>query len=285
MFPTHQSLNFLILDVSHQIVLVRIGGPVRLRNEPVRVVQNLFDSFFRWEEERCSWKFDCLFRCFDPLSRHLTEAKQRMELFRRVQRFWQRKVWTQRHSRGEKLRCKFLARKSAKLTANSSATKITSLPSLSLSLSIYLPPSLSLSLSLSLSHRAHLTHNIGSASYHKPLDEKRTLRFFFIKNDVLHLSKNSFFWIKSKKPSPIPKICQFLQVATHWDWLQDVHLVARFSKTSWPAKGPFLWRLILQHLKIKNSGGGCPDPCDSSGPAFVSGFRPSKSTDGTLVQM
>ena len=40
------------------------------------------------------------------------------ELFRRVQRCWQGKVWTQRHSRGEKLRCKFLARKSAKLFAN-----------------------------------------------------------------------------------------------------------------------------------------------------------------------
>ena len=32
---------------------------------------------FRWEEGRCSRKFDCLFRCFNPLSRHLTEAKRR----------------------------------------------------------------------------------------------------------------------------------------------------------------------------------------------------------------
>ena len=40
------------------------------------------------------------------------------ELFRRAQRFWQQKVWSQRPSRGEKLRCKFLARKSAKLFAN-----------------------------------------------------------------------------------------------------------------------------------------------------------------------
>ena len=46
------------------------------------------------------------------------EFYEECELFRRVQRFWQRKVWTQRHSRGEKLRCKFLARKSAKLFAN-----------------------------------------------------------------------------------------------------------------------------------------------------------------------
>ena len=55
------------------------------------------------------------------------------------------------------LRCKFLARKSAKLSANFSATKVTSLPSFALSLS------LSLCISLSLSHRAHLTHNIRSA--------------------------------------------------------------------------------------------------------------------------
>ena len=44
-----------------------------------------------------------------------------------------RKVWTQRHSRREKLRCNFLARKSAKLIANFSPTMVTSLPSLSLS--------------------------------------------------------------------------------------------------------------------------------------------------------
>ena len=51
------------------------------------------------------------------------------------------------------LRCTFLARKSAKLIANFSATMVTSLPSFSLSLSV----------SLSLSHRMYLTHNIGSA--------------------------------------------------------------------------------------------------------------------------
>ena len=50
------------------------------------------------------------------------------------------------------LRCTFLARRSAKLIANFSATMVTSLPSFSLSLY------------LSLSHRMYLTHNIGSAS-------------------------------------------------------------------------------------------------------------------------
>ena len=33
---------------------------------------------FRWEGGRCSRKFDRLFRCFDPLACHLTEAKRRM---------------------------------------------------------------------------------------------------------------------------------------------------------------------------------------------------------------
>ena len=51
-------------------------------------------------------------------------------------------------------RCTFLARRSAKLIANFSATMVTSLPSFSLYLS----------LCISLSHRMYLTHNIGSAS-------------------------------------------------------------------------------------------------------------------------
>ena len=41
--------------------------------------------FFRWGEGWCSRKFDRLFRCFDPLSRHLTEVKRS----RRVRIFWQ----------------------------------------------------------------------------------------------------------------------------------------------------------------------------------------------------
>ena len=77
-----------------------------------------FDSFFRWEEGWCSWKFDRLCRCFDPLSRHLTEAKRRTRTVSKSASFWQRKVWSQRPSRGEKLRCNFLARKCAKLFAN-----------------------------------------------------------------------------------------------------------------------------------------------------------------------
>ena len=64
--------------------------------------------------------------------------------------FWQGKV--QNYS--PILRWTCLARKSAKLIANFSTAKVTSLPSVSASLS----------LSLSLSHRAHLTHNVGSTS-------------------------------------------------------------------------------------------------------------------------
>ena len=103
-----------------------------------------------------------------PVTPFDKSTNEERELFRRAQRFWQQKVWTQRPSRGEKLRCILLARKSAKLfvnfsvlatkgakfLANFSAPKVTSLPSHSLSLSLY----------HSLSHQAHLTHNIGSAS-------------------------------------------------------------------------------------------------------------------------
>ena len=64
--------------------------------------------------------------------------------------FWQGKV----QNSSPILRCIFMARKSAKLIANFSATMVTSLPSISLSLF----------LSLYLSHRAYLTHNIGNAS-------------------------------------------------------------------------------------------------------------------------
>ena len=88
-------------------------------------------------------------------------------------------MWTRRQSREEKRRCKFLARKSAKLFANTkvqilarksaklianySATMVTSLNSLSLSLS------LSLYLSLSLTHSPSAPHaqyrKRGSASH------------------------------------------------------------------------------------------------------------------------
>ena len=61
--------------------------------------------------------------------------------------FWQEKV----QNSSPILRCILLARKSAKLTANFSATMVTSLPSISLSLSLSLSLCLSLSLSLSLS--------------------------------------------------------------------------------------------------------------------------------------
>ena len=73
------------------------------------------------------------------------------------------------------LRCTFLARKSAKLIANFSATKVTSLPSLSLSLSL----SFSLYLSLSPSiHHAQYRKRF-RASYNKSQWSTRTFFFFF----------------------------------------------------------------------------------------------------------
>ena len=65
------------------------------------------------------------------------------------------------------LRCKFLARKGAKFIANFSATKVTSLPPVPLC--------------VSLSHRAHLTHNIGSASA-LPIIISQMVRFCFNNN-------------------------------------------------------------------------------------------------------
>ena len=65
-----------------------------------------------------------------------------------MQIFWQGKA----QNSSPILRCTFLARRSAKLIDNFSATMVTSLPSFSLCIS------------LSLFHRIYLTHNIGNAS-------------------------------------------------------------------------------------------------------------------------
>ena len=114
------------------------------------------------------------FCCFDPLSRHLAEATKNANCFEecnvftcngcvnsatfkkevreRGTHFWQGKV----QNSSPILRCTFWQGKvQNSCIANFSATKVTSLPTHSLSLY--------LSLSISVSHRAHLTHNIGSA--------------------------------------------------------------------------------------------------------------------------
>ena len=88
-----------------------------------------------------------------------------------MQRFWQRKVWTQRQSRGEKLRCNF-GKEKCKFFVNTKVQifgkeKCKSHRQFQRYLGYVTSVSLSLSLSLSLSHRAHLTHNIGSASYNR----------------------------------------------------------------------------------------------------------------------
>ena len=137
-----------------------------------------FFDFFDQKEERCSRKFDRVLCCFDPLSitpfdsaknticfkkcNVFGNGKCELSAFQKV-RNWGAKFWQGKAQNSSPiLRCTFLARRSAKLIANFSATMVTSLPSVSLSLSLSL--SVSLSLSLSLSHRMYLTHNIGSAS-------------------------------------------------------------------------------------------------------------------------
>ena len=125
-----------------------------------------FFEFFGEKEERCSRKFDRLLCCFNPLStRHLTVRRMRTVSksatflatesvnsapFKRgeteVQIFWQGKA----QNSSPILSCTFLARRSAKLIANFSATMVSSLPSFSLSLSLSL--SLYLSFSLNVPH-------------------------------------------------------------------------------------------------------------------------------------
>ena len=131
-----------------------------------------FSDFFDEKEERCS-RIVCFAASIPCQTRHLTVRRMRTvsksatllatesvnsaPFWRgetEVQIFWQGKA----QNSSPILRCTFLARRSAKLIANFSATMVTSLPSISLSLS------LCISLSLSLSHRMYLTHNIGSAS-------------------------------------------------------------------------------------------------------------------------
>ena len=89
------------------------------------------------------------------------------------------------------LRCTFLARRSANLIANFSATMVTSRPSFSLSLY----------LSLSLSHRVYLTHNIGSASA-LPI----ICSCFFIIPHLKDLNTQVIFI----PCTPVAKMCAFL---------------------------------------------------------------------------
>ena len=51
---------------------------------PIVFSINLIHFFDEKKLSRCSRKFEHLFRCFDPLSRHLTEAKWRVRILRRI---------------------------------------------------------------------------------------------------------------------------------------------------------------------------------------------------------
>ena len=107
-----------------------------------------FFDFFGEKEERCSRKFDRLLCCFDPLSITPFDSAKNANRFEgatflatesvegetEVQIFWQGKA----QNSSPILRCTFLARRSAKLIANFSATMVTSLPSFSLCISLSL---------------------------------------------------------------------------------------------------------------------------------------------------
>ena len=124
--------------------------------------------FFRWEEGRCSQKFDRLFRCFDPLSHHLTDAKRRTRTVSKSATFLATESVNSASFKREetkvqifrKEKCKTLRQYQGKVQNSSPISALLRWRHFRLSLSL----SLSLYLSLYLSHRAHLTHNIGSAS-------------------------------------------------------------------------------------------------------------------------
>ena len=151
---------------------------------PIVFCINLIHFFDEKKDSQAGNSIVC-FWCFDPLSRHLTEATKKANCFEERNVFGKGKCELSAIKEGSpRKRCKFLARKSAelftntkvhilvrksaKLIAHFSATKVTPLPSLSpspsLSLSLSLSLTVSLSLSLSLSRLTHLTHNTGSAS-------------------------------------------------------------------------------------------------------------------------
>ena len=124
------------------------------------------------------------------LSRHLKEAKRRMRTVSKSATFLATESVNSAPFKRAERGANFWQRKSAKLIANFSATKVTSLPSISLCIS--------LSLSLSLSHRAHLTHNIGSASA-LPIIKKTSHRFkeaiyaclFWCKYGIIHVCQDA----------------------------------------------------------------------------------------------
>ena len=133
-----------------------------------------FFDFFGEKEERCSRKFDRLLCCFDPLSITPFDSTKNANRFEKCvfgngkcdfSANQEGRNWGANFGKAQNsspiLRCTFLARRSAKLIANFSATMVTSLPSFSLCIS------------LSLSHRMYLTHNIGNASAFPIIDKNR----------------------------------------------------------------------------------------------------------------
>ena len=123
--------------------------------------------FFDERKDGAARKFDRLFCCFEPLSRHLTvRILRRMRTVPKSGTFLATESVNSAPIKREETKVQIFgkenaklfantkvqifARKSAKLIANFSVTMVTSLPSFSVS--------------LSLSHRAYLTHNIGNAS-------------------------------------------------------------------------------------------------------------------------
>ena len=74
----------------------------------------LFFQFFRRERRTVQPKIrSCALLLRSPVNHAIWQCEE-YELFRKVQRFWQWKVWTQRISKGEKLRCKIFGKEKRK---------------------------------------------------------------------------------------------------------------------------------------------------------------------------
>ena len=107
-----------------------------------------FFDFFGEKGARCSRKFDRLLCCFDPLSITPFDSAKNANRFKKCNVFGNGKCELSAIQGGRNWGTNFLARKSAKLVANTkvhifgkekcktSATMVTSLPSFSLSLSL-----------------------------------------------------------------------------------------------------------------------------------------------------
>ena len=172
-----------------------------------------------------------------------------------MQFFWQGKA----QNPSPILRCTLLARRSAKLIANFSATMVTSLP-----------PFLSLSLCISLSHRMYLTHNIGSASALPIIqrERKRDRRKWRHHCRAKILAMSLHF--------PMPKIRTFRFSPSHF---LSHHCGAEIRCSHFPLQknSPSLFRLSLEWRELRDEWSKSQDKWSNSAQSYCSSHRKNES--------